>query len=109
MKSKDEIITQKLLGEINDIHNFVEGMSEQQFYMDIKTQKAVVMSIINIGELSKSYSASFLSEHAEIPWRQIQAMRNIAAHKYETMNPARIWDTIFVSLPVLEKSIREPS
>lgn len=82
------------------------AVTEEQYFADIKTQKAVVMSIINIGELSKGYSDTFIEDHKTISWRQIQAMRNIAAHKYEIVNPTRVWDTIRISIPQPEQAIK---
>ena len=105
MKSRDETITRKILSEISDIRMFTEGMDESAFLADVKTQKAVVMSLINIGELSKSYTDEFLSAHASIPWHRIRAMRNLAAHKYEMIKPEIVWDTIQISLPELEAEI----
>ena len=98
---RDEVITKKILGEIDDINKFIDKMAEDDFYNDVKTQKAVVMSLINIGELSKSFSDAFIDSHDKIPWKKVQAMRNVAAHKYETVDMQIVWDTIQVSVAEL--------
>ena len=69
---RDEIITRKILKEISDINVFINNMTEADFNNDIKTQKAVVMSLINIGELSKSYSDDFILIKNKIPWKKVQ-------------------------------------
>lgn len=106
MRSKDNVITQKILSEIADISRFICDMPEEAYYSDVLVQKAVVMSLINIGELSKNYSEGFFTAHKHIPWKQIQAMRNIAAHQYGDVNQTIVWDTITVSIPELEKELR---
>ena len=43
---RDEIVRTKILAEINDINKFIEGMSENDFYCDLKTQKARDSSLV---------------------------------------------------------------
>lgn len=98
---RDFIITSKLLSEISDIYQFVDGITKEEYLQDIRTQKAVAMTLINIGELCGAYSQEFLSEYEEIPWKQIKALRNIAAHKYEVISHADVWETITHDIPEL--------
>jgi uncharacterized protein with HEPN domain len=104
---RDEIITKKILIEIGDINKFIDKMTEEDFYNDVKTQKAVIMSLINIGELSKSFSDEFIAANDKIPWKKVQAMRNVAAHKYETVDMQIVWDTIKISIEELKKELQK--
>lgn len=105
INNRDVIITNKILSEINEIECFIDGMSEDDFYNDSKTQKAVVMTLINIGELSKAYSDRFIESNEKIPWKKVQAMRNVAAHKYEIIDMEIVWDTINVSVLELKNEL----
>jgi len=80
-------------------------MSESEFYTDPKTQKAVIMTLINIGELSKNYTDEFIELNKNIPWKKVQAMRNVAAHRYEVVNMEIVWDTVKVSIVELKKKL----
>lgn len=102
---RNETITRKIIREIEVINKFIEGMDKSEFLADDKTQRAVSMTLINIGELSKAYTEDFLDSKKNIPWKAIQATRNIAAHKYEKIKMPTIWDTVKVSLPVLKKEL----
>lgn len=104
--SRDRKITEKILNEIREIEIFIDNMNEDDYYSDRKTQKAVVMSLINIGELVKVYTEEFLTTHSNIPWKKIQALRNIAAHKYEAIDPTIVWDTIKISIPALKDTLK---
>jgi uncharacterized protein with HEPN domain len=64
-------------------------------------RKAVVMSILNIGELAKHLPEEFRSENKDIPWKQIIGMRDIAAHGYSEMDDDIIWDVVKHSIPEL--------
>jgi len=105
VNKRNEIITKKILGEIDDINKFIGKMTEEEFYNDAKTQKAIVMSLINIGELSKSFSDDFMESNKKIPWKKVQAMRNVAAHKYESIDMQIVWDTIQISVMELKKEL----
>jgi len=104
---RDFIITSKILNEIQDIRSFTESLSAEEYMQDLRTQKAVAMTLINIGELCGAYSEAFLEEYKSIPWRQIRALRNIAAHRYEVISHADVWETITTDIPELESVLKE--
>jgi uncharacterized protein with HEPN domain len=71
---------------------------------DRRTQQAVVMSLIIIGEASTKIMdqhADFAAAHAYIPWRSMRGMRNRIAHGYFDINLDVVWDTIQSALPDL--------
>ena len=103
--NRNVIITKKLIREIESINRFVAGMNEPDFLVDDKTQRAVAMTLINIGELSKAYTDDFLYSKKDIPWKAIQATRNVAAHNYDVVDMSIVWDTVKVSLPLLQKEL----
>ncbi|WP_432417471.1 HepT-like ribonuclease domain-containing protein [Comamonas flocculans] len=68
---------------------FVQGPSQEDFRRDKRTQQAVVMSLIILGEgASKVVDAypDFAQTHAQIPWRSMRGMRNRVARGYFDIN-----------------------
>ena len=68
-----------------DACSFVEGMAKDDFLADKRTQQAVIMSLIVIGEAATKVMdgyAEFTQAHAEVPWRSMRNMRNRMAHGY---------------------------
>ena len=62
-----------------DARAFVEGFSKEEFLADKRTQKAVVMSLIIIGEAATKLMdrhPDFVVSHLDIPWRSLRGMRN---------------------------------
>ncbi|MBQ3423997.1 MAG: DUF86 domain-containing protein [Clostridia bacterium] len=55
--------------------------SPEDLLEDRMCQKAIVMSLVNLGELSKSFTESYLLSMPEIPWKAIRGFRNIAVHQ----------------------------
>lgn len=87
-----------------DAGSFVEGMSQNQFLQDKRTQQAVVMSLIVLGEAATKIMerhAAFAEMHSHIPWRNMRGMRNRIAHGYFDMNLEVVWDTVQIALPEL--------
>lgn len=66
------------------------------------------MTVINIGELIKNVTEETRKEHSDIPWKAIAGMRDITAHKYQTLRMEDVYTTVkedFVSLKNSLKSI----
>ncbi|WP_242171192.1 MULTISPECIES: DUF86 domain-containing protein [unclassified Pseudomonas] len=91
-----------------DAITFVEGLSKEAFLEDRRTQQAVVMSLIIIGEASTKIMdqhPDFTVSHSQIPWRSMRGMRNRIAHGYFDINLDVVWDTIQSALPDLLKRL----
>ena len=88
----------------NDARSFVDGMSKEDFLADKRTQQAVVMSLVIIGEAAARIMdrhGEFIADHPEIPWRGMRGMRNRVAHGYFDVNLDVVWDTTQTALPDL--------
>jgi uncharacterized protein with HEPN domain len=98
-----------MLAATTDAMTFIEGMSRDEFLADKKTQQAVVMSLLIIGECSTrvldKHSAS-LEAASNIPWRNMRGMRNRIAHGYSEINLALVWDTVIGELPSLTNNLQ---
>ncbi len=84
--------------------SYVEGYEKPDFMEDRRTQQAVVLNLILIGEESTKILATypdFAHAHTEIPWRSMKGMRNRIAHGYYEINMDTVWDTVQQALPPL--------
>lgn len=83
---------------------YVEGFDEMEFRADKRTQQAVMMNLIVLGEaatqLLKNHS-TFLARHPEVPWTSMKGMRNRMAHGYFEINLTVVWETVRTALPSL--------
>ncbi|MGF6732369.1 uncharacterized protein with HEPN domain [Paraburkholderia youngii] len=72
-----------------DACSFVKEQAKDQFPVDKRTQRAVVMSLIILGEAATKVMdryADFAQAHPEVPWRSMRGMRNRIAHGYFDIN-----------------------
>lgn len=91
-----------------DACSFVDGLSKEEFFSDKRTQQAVIMSIIIIGEAATKVMdqySDFANAHPEVPWRSMRGMRNRIAHGYFDINLDIVWDTVHLALPGLVKQL----
>ena len=80
---------------------FIGDQSLESFSDDPKTQSAVILQILILGEASKRLSAEFRNQYPEIPWSQIMRMRDRLIHHYESMDPGEVWQAAKEDIPVL--------
>lgn len=76
-------------------------MDLDAFTGDLRTQWAVEMGLIRIGEAVNRIPAEVLDRFPGQPWRQIIGMRNLAAHQYDDLDPRRVWRTATRDVPAL--------
>ena len=65
------------------------------------------MTVINIGELVKNITDETRKKYTKIPWKAIAGMRDIAAHKYQTLRMEDVYYTMKVDLVELKKQLKE--
>lgn len=105
MKSRDRQILLKVLEETEVIFELVEGMEGAEFLRDERTRRAVSMTLINIGELVKNLTPDFRDAHPQVPWKALSVLRNVAAHKYQTLRMEDVWDTVTLDMPRIYSDI----
>lgn len=87
---------------------FTNGLTKENFIQDKRTQRAVVMSIMIIGEAATKIMdgyPDFTQAHPEIPWRAMRGMRNRITHGYFDINLDVVWNTVQTALPDLLKQL----
>lgn len=103
MNERDRQILIRLRGEVRLVSQMLDGFDLQSFLGDERTKRAVCMTLINIGELVKNLSDEFRMAHNHIPWRAISGLRDITAHKYQTLRMEDVWLTATRDIPQLKK------
>jgi uncharacterized protein with HEPN domain len=76
--------------------SYIDGIAERDFLSDSRTQQAVAMNRVFIGEAFSRIiedDPEFVTRRAELPWRQRTGMRNRIAHGYFDLNMRVLWVT----------------
>jgi uncharacterized protein with HEPN domain len=88
--------------------SYVEGFSKVEFLADVKTQQAVTMNLIIIGEASSRILTKypeFARCNKDLPWQEMKGLRNRIAHGYFEINQETVWDAVILNVPDLLKSL----
>lgn len=89
---------------------YVEGLEKADFLDDKRTQQAVILNLVILGEaVTKllSQDETFAARHPQVPWRSMKGMRNRLAHGYFDINLDVVWDTVQTALPSLLAQLPE--
>jgi len=105
MENRDRQVLIKILNETDVITDILKGVSFEVFIVDEKTKRATCMTLINIGELVKNLSENFKQANIEIPWRAISGLRDVTAHRYQSLLMEDIWMTVQTDIPILRRQI----
>lgn len=103
---KDEVLLDHILEAINEIHKFIQGVSDDRFYNDTLIQSAVIRQLEIIGEATKSLSQEFTEKHTAIPWADLAGFRDKLIHNYFGIELSIVWDAIKNDLPKLQQQLK---
>lgn len=104
MNSRDEIVLKKIVQYSEEIAETINRfeLTQEKFLDDFVAKNAIAMCILQIGELVGKLSDDFKSKNRKMPWRDIKAMRNIAAHNYGEIDIDILWETAVTDIPLLK-------
>ena len=103
MKKMPKPFLLHIIGAIDQISQYITGLTKKQFIKDIKTQDAIVRQLEIIGEASRRLELNFKKTHPEIPWKKIIGMRNKISHEYWDVDLDIVWHVITKQLGPIKK------
>ena len=89
---------------------YVEGLDKDDFLTDKRTQQAVILNLIILGEAATKLMDRYptvAEANPAIPWKNMRGMRNRIAHGYYDINLDVVWDTVSTALPALLAQLAE--
>jgi len=107
MNDRDRLHLLRINNELALIKKNTKNINKNEFIQDDFIQHGIMMALINIGECVLRLSNDFKSDYTDIPWDDIKALRNIAAHDYWNLTMRHIWDTLQTDIPILYKFISQ--
>ncbi len=107
MQHRDKIIFEKIISESNICLEMIGNLSEEEFLQDELRKRAVGMTLINIGELVKNITDETRMENKNIPWKSIAGMRDLTAHKYQTLRMEDVYNTAVNDIPEFKSQLEE--
>lgn len=107
MSRRDKVVLQKVISEINIGAEMIGDTTLEQFNADEKLKRAICMTVINVGELIKNITDDTRKRYSQIPWKAIAGMRDLTAHKYQTLKMEDVYDTVKTDFPELKVELEK--
>ena len=103
-------IMKKHIAELFQILNQYSATDKTSFVVtaeaDVVFQKAVLMSVGYIGELSKKIDNDFKAKYPSISWRRLGRSRNIIFHEYDIVDMNIISTVVFKDISALQIALK---
>ncbi len=100
MRERDwRIRVRDILQAVERISRYTEGMKFEDFRDDDKTVDAVIRNLTVIGEASRNIPDAVQKQYPNVPWREMQGMRNVVVHEYFGVSLPILWRTVTDNLP----------
>lgn len=99
------ILLNDIVEAIQNIFEFTQGFSFEEYCADIKTRHAVEHNFMIIGEAVARLPDDFKQMHTEINWRQVKDFRNVIVHDYFGIDNNIVWDIIQLNLSDLMNDV----
>ncbi len=107
MQRRDEIIIKKILSEIEISDQMLQDTTKEQFLENEVLKRALAMTVINIGELIKNVTDEIRRKYTAIPWKAAAGMRDLAAHKYQTLRMEDVYQTATIDFAMLKEKLED--
>ena len=105
--NRDEALLKYIRNELWVIQRSTTCISQESFLANDEKQRAVCMTLINIGEAVKQLATQIKLKYKHIDWKGASSFRDVAAHKYGSLRMDDVWDVIEHDLPNLKNQIEE--
>jgi uncharacterized protein with HEPN domain len=104
-KPRDKERLSHILEAIDNIFEFVDSKSFEQYKSDKMLRFAVVKNLEIIGEAAYLLTKDFKNKFNSISWDDIIGMRHVLVHGYYQIRDEIVWTTIENDLPPFKREI----
>lgn len=105
--TRDKAVLLVIRRELGILREMTDNLDKDVFMNSEKEQRAVIMTLLNIGEKVKQLTLAFRNRHSEIHWKQISGLRDVVAHSYFKLDMEDIWNTVKISIPEFEHQLND--
>ena len=105
MKKDPQVYLAHIRDSIKMIREYTKE-GRDVFFVDRKTQDAVIRNLEIIGEAVKLLPADMTARHDSVPWKSIAGMRDQLIHHYFGVDLKLVWGVVESRLDELDKVIQ---
>jgi uncharacterized protein with HEPN domain len=99
----DDLYVADLVDSTRAVRDYLDGISREHWDEDRVLRDAVLYRLLLLGEIASALPDALRDRYPDVAWRQIRAFRNLAVHKYFSVDWAVVWQIAREEVPVLEQ------
>lgn len=107
MQHRDYITVKKIISEMQVGIDLLGDTTLESFLDNEMQKRALGMTCINVGELVKVVTDDLRKKYESFPWKAVAGMRDITAHRYQTLRMEDVYSTVHDDYPGLKKQLIE--
>ena len=107
MQHRDFIAIKKMIEEMEIGIRLLGDTELDKFLDDELLKRALGMTCINVGELVKVVTDEVREQYKDFPWKAVAGMRDITAHRYQTLRMEDVYNTVHDEYPVLKEKLQK--
>ena len=100
---RDALYVADLVDSTRAVRDYLDGIGREKWDEDRVLRDAVLYRLLLLGEIASALPDSLRERYPDVAWRQIRAFRNLAVHKYFSVDWAVVWQICQDEVPVLEE------
>lgn len=107
MIKTDSYYVGRITENLDFIIRHMNGVSKEDLESDPVLQDSMMLRLVQISENAKCLTEMFQEEHPEIPWYDINGLRNRIVHDYGNVDLGIVYDTLTEDIPEIRKLLNE--
>jgi uncharacterized protein with HEPN domain len=88
------------------VTQYTRGCGKKEFITNVQLQDSVIRRLILIAEAAKRISEETRLSLPDIPWQEINGMRNRLVHEYDDINLDIVWNVVMDEIPTLIRELK---
>ncbi|MFN9176591.1 MAG: DUF86 domain-containing protein [Synechocystis sp.] len=88
------------------ILTYTAQCSKDEFVANVQLQDSVIRRLLVIAEAARRVSDTTRQALPNVPWQEINGMRNRLVHEYDDVNLNIVWDVVQFEIPLLIKELK---
>ncbi len=105
MKRRYDLYLKDILKAIEKVQEYTSDIQYEDFKDNDLVKDAVVWNLGLIGEAVSQVDEDVKEKYEEVSWQKIKDFRNIAYHKYHSLDLEIIWDIVQNKLDPLKNQV----
>jgi uncharacterized protein with HEPN domain len=96
------LLVSDMLQCVEELLEFTQGIDYEAFTKDIKTFRAVLASVLILGEAVRMLDEPTMALCPEIEWHKLRGMRNRLIHEYFDVDSQILWQVATIEAAKLK-------